>query len=62
VRSVARTRIPAVAVTAYASVEDRTRVLGAGFDRHVAKPIEPREIVSVVGALVRMNGERATAP
>jgi signal transduction histidine kinase len=55
VRSLESTRIPAIAVTAYASVHDRTRVLGAGFDMHVTKPIEPKEFVDLVEALVLMQ-------
>jgi CheY-like chemotaxis protein len=43
--------VPLVAMTAYARAEDRHRVLEAGFDRHVAKPIEPAELVHVLGAV-----------
>ncbi len=43
--------VPAVALTAYARVEDRIRVLAAGFDMHVAKPIDPAELVAVVARL-----------
>jgi PAS domain S-box-containing protein len=42
------TKIPALAFTAYASDLDRTRILAAGFDGHVAKPIDPRELVSAI--------------
>ena len=46
--------IPAVALTAYATVEDRTRALDAGFQVHVAKPIEPEALVrSIAGAAGR---------
>ncbi|HWW77048.1 MAG TPA: ATP-binding protein [Pyrinomonadaceae bacterium] len=45
-------RPPAVALTAYASEEDRRRALDAGFDAHVAKPVEPAELVSVIAGLV----------
>jgi signal transduction histidine kinase len=45
-------RIPAVALTAYARGEDRARALRAGFNMHLAKPIEPNELVLVVAALV----------
>jgi len=37
--------VPAIALTAYATTEDRARVLNAGFQIHVAKPIEPEELV-----------------
>ncbi|HEX3345019.1 MAG TPA: response regulator, partial [Polyangiaceae bacterium] len=62
VRAEESVRIPALAVTAFASVEDRTRALGAGFDVHVAKPIEPAEIVSLVEALALMHRQRTAAP
>src|SRR5688572_677084 len=45
-------RIPAVALTAYARGEDRARALRAGFSTHLAKPIEPSDLVLVVAALV----------
>jgi PAS domain S-box-containing protein len=44
-------RIPAAAVTAYARPEDRRQALLAGFQMHVAKPIEPGELVAVVASL-----------
>ncbi len=40
--------LPMVAMTAYARAEDRHRVLSAGFQRHVAKPIEPIELVEAL--------------
>jgi CheY-like chemotaxis protein len=45
-------RIPAIALTAFARSEDRTRTLLAGYQIHLAKPIEPRELVATVGSLV----------
>jgi signal transduction histidine kinase/DNA-binding response OmpR family regulator len=45
--------IPALALTAYARSEDRTRVLKAGFHNHLAKPIEPGELLVVMATLVR---------
>jgi signal transduction histidine kinase/DNA-binding response OmpR family regulator len=44
--------VPLVAMTAYARAEDRRRVLAAGFDRHVAKPIEPDELVEALAAVI----------
>lgn len=41
-------QIPAVAVTAFARQEDRLQALSAGFQMHVAKPIEPTRLVSIV--------------
>ncbi len=43
--------IPAIALTAYAREEDRRLALEAGFDAHVAKPVEPRELVRLVASL-----------
>ncbi|MDQ2855929.1 MAG: PAS domain S-box protein [Acidobacteriota bacterium] len=45
-------KIPAVALTAYARVQDRMRALIAGYDTHVAKPLESGELVTVVASLV----------
>ena len=45
-------KLPLVAMTAHARAEDRHRVLDAGFDRHVAKPIEPAELVAALAALL----------
>jgi len=42
---------PAIAITAYARVEDRVRALGAGFDLHIAKPIQLEELRAAVSRL-----------
>ncbi|AKJ06726.1 Two-component hybrid sensor and regulator [Archangium gephyra] len=47
--------VPAVALTAYARVEDRTRALTAGFNMHVAKPVEPTELLSILSNLVMLS-------
>jgi CheY-like chemotaxis protein len=44
-------QIPAVALTAYARAEDRINALGAGFQLHIAKPINPEELAAVVANL-----------
>ncbi|HZH33099.1 MAG TPA: ATP-binding protein [Pyrinomonadaceae bacterium] len=49
-------RIPAIALTAYARVEDRVRALNAGFQVHVPKPIEPVELLAVVASLAGRTG------
>jgi CheY-like chemotaxis protein len=46
-------RIPAIALTAYARAEDRTQALRAGFNMHLAKPIEPGELLVVIATLTR---------
>jgi YesN/AraC family two-component response regulator len=44
-------KIPAVALTAYSSVEDRQLALSAGFEIHIAKPPGPRQLIEVVAKL-----------
>lgn len=46
-------RIPAIAVTAYASAEYRQKALAAGFDMYRSKPITPEDVASAVVALLR---------
>jgi CheY-like chemotaxis protein len=50
-----RSRIPAVAVTAYGGPLQRELALAAGFDDYVKKPFAPEELVSAV-ARARTNG------
>lgn len=45
--------VPAAALTAFARAEDRTRALQSGFEMHLAKPIDPAELVASVATLVR---------
>ena len=44
---------PAIALTAFARSEDRQRAMLAGFDMHIAKPVEPAELIAVVARLAR---------
>jgi CheY-like chemotaxis protein/nitrogen-specific signal transduction histidine kinase len=44
---------PAIALTAFARSEDRRQAMLAGFDVHIAKPVEPGELVAVVSRLAR---------
>jgi CheY-like chemotaxis protein len=44
-------RVPAVALTAYAAAADRRRALLAGFQTHLAKPVEPDELLAVIASL-----------
>jgi hypothetical protein len=44
--------IPAVALTAHARAQDRIRALSAGYQAHVAKPVEPAELVTLIASLV----------
>ena len=56
-----RSKVPALAVTAFAREEDRLRALSAGFQMYATKPIEPSEFVDRVavlsGRLKRSGGE-----
>ena len=53
-------RLPAIALTAFARSEDRTRALRAGFLVHVSKPVEPSELVATVASIVGRTGESGT--
>jgi PAS domain S-box-containing protein len=44
-------QIPAVALTAYARVEDKSKAIAAGFEMHLSKPVEPAELATVVASL-----------
>ena len=48
--------IPAIALTAYARTQDRLRALSAGYNTHVAKPVEIKELVTVVKCLIGKIG------
>jgi PAS domain S-box-containing protein len=57
VRELDRSRpnpLPAIAVTAYARSEDRQRSLLAGYQMHLSKPIEARELVAGIASLLRL--------
>jgi CheY-like chemotaxis protein len=47
--------IPAVAVTAFGSAEDRRKALAAGFQEHLPKPVDPVKLVDVVARLAAPN-------
>jgi PAS domain S-box-containing protein len=47
--------LPAIAITAYARPEDRQRSLLAGFHMHLSKPIEARELVASIAALLHLK-------
>jgi CheY-like chemotaxis protein len=40
--------IPVIALTAYASLQDRKRSLELGFDQHLSKPVDPSELVRAI--------------
>ena len=45
-------QIPAIALTGYASRKDRERALAAGYNQHIAKPIEQADMISALAALI----------
>jgi PAS domain S-box-containing protein len=51
--------LPAVALSAYARSEDRTKAIRSGFQNHLAKPVEPAELVAVIRSLA---GRKVTTP
>ena len=48
-------QIPAAALTAYVRVEEQRETLTAGFQRHIAKPVEPEQLVSMIAELAEIN-------
>ncbi len=51
--------LPAVALSAYARSEDRTKAIRSGFQIHLAKPVEPAELLAVISSLA---GRKVTTP
>ena len=45
-------QIPAIALTAFAGDIDKQQVLAAGFNRHIAKPVEPIELVTLIAEIL----------
>ena len=54
--------LPAIALTAYARWEDRTRAISSGFQNHLAKPVEPAELLAVVSGLARAGRKVINSP
>jgi CheY-like chemotaxis protein len=50
-------RVPALALTAFARPEDRERAVAAGFDVHLAKPVDPDRLMEQIA---RLAGRRPT--
>ena len=55
-------KVPAIALTAYARAEDRTRAILAGYQVHLTKPIEPSELLANVASLAGRTGSGAPLP
>jgi PAS domain S-box-containing protein len=54
IRNERKSQIPAVALTAMARIDDRLKALAAGYQMHVAKPVEPVELVTIVAGLASL--------
>jgi signal transduction histidine kinase/integral membrane sensor domain MASE1/ActR/RegA family two-component response regulator len=54
----ATSKIPAVALTAFASEKDRQRALASGFQIHLAKPVEPTALIQAIDQLMRRQNNR----
>jgi CheY-like chemotaxis protein len=50
-----------VALTAFARAEDREHALAAGFDAHVAKPVEPAALLATIAGMLRKAPPQAQA-
>ena len=53
-------QIPAIAVTAYANPEDRIRAVVAGYQAHLAKPVDPALVAASIAGLVRSGPKPAS--
>ncbi len=51
-----RATIPAVALTAYGRAEDRAKILEAGFDDWLKKPVEPQRLIAAIARIARQRG------
>jgi CheY-like chemotaxis protein len=45
--------LPAIAVTGYTRAEDRARILAAGFQAHVPKPVDPIELTAAIATITQ---------
>ena len=45
-------RVPALALTAYARLEDAAKAMSSGYQAHVPKPINPKELVAAITRLI----------
>jgi CheY-like chemotaxis protein len=50
-------RLPAIALTAYARKQDAEAAVGAGYDRHLAKPIAPAELIRAIKSVLDQRSE-----
>ncbi len=48
-------KLPAIALSGFARPEDRQRALHAGFQLHMSKPVDPRELTAAIASLLGRN-------
>ncbi|HUG55028.1 MAG TPA: ATP-binding protein [Vicinamibacteria bacterium] len=58
--SASNARIPAAALTAYATLEDRAKALRAGYDEHIPKPVDPARLIGALSLLVETARQDAS--
>jgi CheY-like chemotaxis protein len=58
IRRVRKLGVPAAALTAFTSDEDRRKALAAGFQVHLSKPVEPGVLIDTIETLGRRAGVR----
>jgi PAS domain S-box-containing protein len=52
--------LPAIALTAYARADDRQRALLAGYQMHVSKPVDPRELIAGIASLLNLSASQSS--
>jgi PAS domain S-box-containing protein len=55
-------KVAAIALTGYATDDDRRRALAAGFQLHITKPVDPAELISLVATASGRSGSRPALP
>jgi CheY-like chemotaxis protein len=61
VRGTDASHLPAIALSAYAREEDRKKAVAAGYQMHLAKPVEPAELAAAIAGLVAKARKKAEA-
>jgi PAS domain S-box-containing protein len=54
-----KSRIPAIALTAYARAEDKTKAISAGYQLHLAKPINLTELITAISTIAKQSKQQA---
>jgi PAS domain S-box-containing protein len=54
--------IPAIALTAYARAEDRAQAFRAGYQAHLAKPVEPTDLIAAIARIAQLSDRTTGTP